>query len=173
MGRVLVVVLSAMAVFVGQARAAVPAGFYEAVKLEPAATFVAGKPVTVSCAKTDAVWQAYVASFGGRADGVGSAPVGGTDVHFAPAVCVNLLEWLRGRSRFVPGFAASLQVFTHEAIHSRGERDEGVTDCAAMHEMPRVGVRFMHVKAGMQLRAVMASAWKYHRTHGPSYLTVC
>jgi ubiquinone/menaquinone biosynthesis C-methylase UbiE len=44
---------------------------------------------------------------------------------------------------------------------------------AAMHEMPGVAVRFFGVTTGKELRALMAQAWKVHRS-GPLYFqTVC
>jgi hypothetical protein len=64
-------------------------------------------------------------------------------------------------------------VLTHEAIHLRGETDDGVTDCAAMHEMAGVAARFFHAPAGKGLRALMAAAWSWHRKAPAEYTTVC
>jgi hypothetical protein len=150
---------------VARADTQVPAGFYNSVRLAPAAAFVAGKPVTVLCAKTASDWQQQ----GGRADSYGLTFPGDNVVKLAPAVC----RFLRATVVNPDGFGASLLVLVHESIHARGESDEGVTDCDAVHEMPRVAVKFFGVKAGKQLRAVMYNAWNLRGREPPQYRTVC
>jgi hypothetical protein len=150
---------------VAHADTQVPAGFYNSIRLAPAAAFVAGKAVTVECAKTAADWQQQ----GGRVDSYGLTFPGTNVVKLAPDVC----RFLRARVVNPDGFGASLLVLVHEAIHARGSVDEGVTDCAAVHEMPRVAVKFFGVKAGKQLRAIMANAWNFRDRSPAQYRTVC
>jgi hypothetical protein len=61
----------------------------------------------------------------------------------------------------------------HESIHQRGVADEAATECEAMHEMPRVAVKFFHVKAGKQLRSLMALAWESHKATPDAYQAIC
>lgn len=147
------------------AQAAPPAGFYESFKLEPAASFVAGKPVKVWCATSQYDWLQYGAKGGEQ----GLTTPGSSEVKIAPDVC----RYLRAAKVNPDGFGASLLVLVHESIHARGERDEGITDCSAVHEMPRVAVRFFRVKAGKQLRAVMANAWRYRSGEPAAYRSTC
>lgn len=144
--------------------AAAPTGFTSAPRLAPAASFVAGKPIAVYCAKTQYDWQQY----GATSREKGLAVPGSSEIKLAPDVC----RYLRA-PKVQDGFAGSLLVLVHEAIHARGTKDEGVTDCAAVHEMPRVAVKFFSVKAGKQLRAVMADAWTLRAREAPAYRTVC
>lgn len=170
MRKLLVVVAAALVA----APTAVAGGFYEAKVLEPAASYVAKKPVKVWCAKTDAAWQAYlVATYGVVGTEHGSAPFGGAAIYLDTEECPPIRQALAGQSVYPPTLAATIEILTHESIHARGERDEGVTDCAAMHEMPGVAVRFFHVRLGKQLRALMAAAWAYHRKAPSQYRMVC
>lgn len=151
-------------------------GFYEAKVLEPAASYVAKKPVAVWCALSPGAWAAHEVERGLNGEADGSAPVGGTEVFLSQNVCPLLRQARRlgPPSLFnLPPTAESIELLTHESIHARGERDEGVTDCAAMHEMPGVAVRFFRVKAGKQLRTLMGDAWSWHDGAPPQYRTVC
>jgi hypothetical protein len=152
-------------------------GFHEAKSLEPAASFVARKPAIVWCANSDASWHAYASSRFGAYDSHGAATPSGQEIWLDAIVCDNLtrLQRLVGPipAKDETSIAGSIEVLTHESIHLRGERDEGVTDCAAMHEMPRVAVTFFRVTAGKRLRALMAAAWPWHRLSPPQYQTVC
>lgn len=152
--------------------AAAPDGFYASPRLAPAASFVAGKPVKVWCAKTEDVWRETMdANGGGEANGL--AVVGSDEMRLSPVICLSLQMKLGGRIVPLNSFAPSLLGLVHEAIHDRGSFDEGKTDCAAVHEMPRVAVKFFKVKPGKQLRAVMAAAWTYRDRLTPPYRTVC
>lgn len=148
-------------------------GFYESRVLEPAASYVAKKPVKVWCAKTTAAWRAWSVAVDLTDGANGSAAVGGTAMHLSHAACPSLRGAAIGIPQYSPTLSATIGGLTHEAIHLRGERDEGVTDCAAMHEMPRVAVLFFGIKPGRQLRELMADAWDYHRSQSAQYLTVC
>jgi hypothetical protein len=80
---------------------------------------------------------------------------------------------LRGRAVETYALAAAIETLTHESIHARGEADEGKTDCAAMHEMPGVAVRFFGFKKRAALRGLMAAAWRYHGRADAIYRSVC
>lgn len=152
--------------------AAAPAGFTAAPRLEPAASFVAGKHVTVWCARSLGEWRQYVAGRS-ESDILGLTVPGSSEIRVAPVVCTNLRAKLNGQVVGNDGFAPSLLLLVHEAVHARGSADEGKTDCAATHETPRVAVKFFRVKAGKQLRAVMAAVWTWRTTSPPAYRTVC
>lgn len=153
---------------------AAPVGFHEARSLEPAASYVARKPVKVWCANTGATWARYVGS-ADPADTLGETVPGSDALRLHPNVCAVFARFEGGSltPQTLPGYATAIETLTHEAIHARGETDEGVTDCDAIHEMPGVAVRFFHVKAGKHLRALMAAAWREHRTKPAAYASVC
>jgi hypothetical protein len=162
------------AALVAAPTAAAADGFYEARVLEPAASYVAGKPIEVWCATSVSAWHSYeIATYGVVGSEHGSAPFGGSVIYLDTEECPPLRQQLSAGGVYVPTLAATVEIITHESIHARGERNEGVTDCDAMHEMPGVAVRFFHVRAGKQLRALMAAAWTVHRAEPLQYLTVC
>lgn len=166
--------VTSAAVSAYSAGVAAPAGFYEGKLLEPAASYVAKKPVVVWCAKTQAGWRETLAPGAGEIDGL--AVPGSSAMRLNPLVCQVIDLWATGQQTPAyaeEGFAEAIETVTHEAVHLRGESDEGVTDCAAMHEMPRVAVRFFHVGPYKQLRALMAAAWGYHRQKPAPYKTLC
>lgn len=150
------------------------AGFYEAKRLEPAASFIARKPVTVWCANNPAAWSAWLAANNDLAlDVIGATYPGTSETHFSPILCANLVLQLTDGGEGYTALAPSIKTLTHESILMRGETDEGTTDCDAMHEMPGVAVRFFKVKAGKQLRTLMAAAWAWHEKEPLVYRTVC
>lgn len=170
------VAIVAVLVFAPAALAAAP-GFTESQRLAPAASFVAGKAAPVFCADDFSVWLEAK-----RTQGFGSGNVvaytdlvGGTGIYLAPDVCSLLHRMAAGKATDpVRAQAVAVETLVHEAIHWRtGSHDEGMVDCAAMHETPRTATRFFHVKAGKQLRAFMAAAWAYHRVKPAAYQTVC
>ena len=111
------------------------------------------KPVQVMCANSDASWHDFTTSqYGANViiDLQGSAEVRGTQLWLSPIACryLNYGASAPLPTLNYPSLAPSINTLTHEAIHLRGESDEGVTECDAMHEIPRVAVRFFHVSAG-------------------------
>lgn len=153
---------------------AAPPGFAEATAFESAASFVAGKPAAIYCAPTDYAWRSYGATVGASANANAvTIPAGGDESALRNDICAFLRDGLARRPVAPVPFAASLLILVHESIHQRGVHDEGQTECAAIHEMPRVAVKFFHVKAGKQLRALMAAAWVSHRMKPPAYQAVC
>lgn len=153
-----VVAFAALA-FAGSAGAALR----EARSLEPAASFVAKKPVMVWCSPLTSKTGEH-----------GLATAGDTALFLDKPACDALLAGLAPRSSvYLPTLASVIAILVHEAIHLRGETDEGVTECAAMHETPGVAVRFFHIKPGKQLRALMAGAWEGYRVEPAVYRSVC
>src|SRR5262245_58604727 len=93
------------------------AGAREAPALEPAASWVAGKPVRVYCDQSLALTTE-----------TGMAVVGGSDVRLAPIVCADLRATLAGRWTAAVGPSASLLTLAHEAEHAQGHALEGETE---------------------------------------------
>lgn len=151
------------------------AAFTRGSVLEPAAAYVAGQPVAVFCASSRAEWeQAKEEHRLAGANAWGFKDAAGIYIH--PNGCRLLRAEAKGRTLTDPlvlqaGFIVTL---VHESIHVRQPLwGEGEVECAAMHEAPRVMVKFFHVKAGKQLRAWMAAAWVVHRSDPPVYQSVC
>jgi hypothetical protein len=156
--------------------AVAPVGFHGSPRLAPAASFVAGKPVTVWCADTQYDWNGYLDSVYGNHDTVsGSTYPGSSDERLSPEVCATLTPAAKATKPVAPTarLGAAILVVTHESIHARGEADEGVTDCAAFHEMPRVAVKFFHVRSGKDLRRLMSYVVAYRSTSAPQFRTGC
>lgn len=169
---VLVAVVVLAAAFTAAAQADPPAGFYESRLLEPAASFVAGKPVKVWCATSQYDWLRFLTATG-RTEANGSAVPGSAELKLSPVVCQNLRLKLARKAVRAAVLGPSLLTLVHESIHDRGTVDEGQTDCNAVHEMPRVAVKFFNVKSGKDLRTVMAATWAYRAKSPAAYRTVC
>lgn len=153
--------------------AAAPSGFTEAKTLEPAASFVAGKAAAVYCPASSYEWSAYVSRYTSAVGVNGLTVPGSSETMLSPAVCSTLVDRLRRRWTDSYDLAAYILTLVHEAVHERGSVDEGQTECAAMHEMPRVAVKYFRVKAGKQLRALMSDAWAFHAAKPAAFRTVC
>ncbi|MGZ4357298.1 MAG: hypothetical protein ACXVRU_10850 [Gaiellaceae bacterium] len=172
MSWVAVSTVAALALATSASVAGPPPGFYEAKALEPAASFVAGKPAHVYCASNHSIWWTF-ANGNGTPDAIALTRAGTDRSEFEPLMCSTLRAQLKRQPVTIYTLAASLRVLVHESIHERGVVTEGEAECSAMHEMPGVAVRFFGVTAGKQVRALMAQAWKSHRA-GPLYFqTVC
>lgn len=128
------------------------------------------------CATSTTAWENVKATEGVAGNdiwGVTDFPTGTIYLH--PNGCRILRLVVKGTPSKDPlilkaGFALTL---VHESIHASGIRDEGITECDAIHQLPGILVRYFHVKPGVQLRAWMAKAWEVHRTDPPSYQAVC
>jgi hypothetical protein len=150
----------------------VPAGFVESKPLEPAASYVARKPVAVQCASSVASWTEWVASNGGSSAN-GSAQPGDTVMYLSPQVCSYLRGWQRGRPVALVSLGPSLLVLTHEAVHLRGLSDEGTVDCDATHEMVAVAQRFFGIRSRATMHELMADVARYRQLEPAVYRTVC
>lgn len=109
------------------------------LRLDAAATEIAGHPVSVHCEAEPAAWAEIVAAnFPGTPFSPdrlqGFAPYGGSVVYLSPANCLTLRAELKaeppaGLLRFT---GEALMTLLHESIHARGVVDEHSTDCAAL-----------------------------------------
>lgn len=149
-------------------------GFYEAKALEPAASFVAGKPAVVYCAESNRTWNEFLTVTGdaGRA-AAGSTVPGSGDEKLYPLACRTLLDHLESRRQSPAFLALSILTLVHEAFHMRGEWNEGQTDCDAFHAMPRIAVEFFHVRPGAELRELMVQASDWRGREPLWYRTYC
>lgn len=153
------------------APAAGAGGFVRAKPLEPAASYVARKPVKVWCAKTDTAWRTFLTARYDTVETHGwTAQAGANQTYIDSDACLILLDV---KTETLARIGAAAEILTHESIHMRGEANEGITDCDAMHETPGVVVRFFGIKAGKQLRSLMAQLWVWHRKSPPAYVAVC
>jgi hypothetical protein len=151
-----------------------PRGFTRGTTLEPAATYVAKAPVKVWCANSPRSWHAFMIRTYGSDNGSNGSAIPGVDEVFLPPKVCYPLELSATGLKFLPDeLAPPIELLTHEAIHARGESNQGTTDCDAVHEMPGVAVRFFHVSPGEQLRDLMAEAWAWRDKSASMYRTVC
>lgn len=164
--------VAALAISASSAAPARPHGFYEAKALDSAASFVARKPAHVYCAHNHAIWR-DAANANATPTAVALTRAGTNRSELEPLICSTLIAKLDRLPVSTYDFALSLRVLVHEAIHERGVVLEGEAECSAMHEMPRVAVRFFGVASGKELRALMAQAWKSHFAAPLYYQTVC
>ena len=125
--------VAALALAASASAAGSPPGFYEAKALEPAASFVAGKPAHIYCADNHSVW-ADAADGNETPDALALTRAGSDRSEFEPLICSTLLAQLGRLPVAVYTFAESLRVLVHESIHQRGVVTEGRAECSAMHE---------------------------------------
>ena len=103
-------------------------------RLQREATTIAGLPVRIEC-------NEY--GFAGiRSDALGVAFQQRRLAYLRPTICRDLHELRVDRSPHGDRTAESLLVLAHEAVHLRGERREGVTECLALQEGVALGRRF-------------------------------
>lgn len=103
-------------------------------RLTREAARVAGRPVRVACDDG----YAYT---GLGSDALGVAfPTRGL-AYLRPAVCRTLHDALRGDRPETDDAAEAVLVLAHEAVHLRGERREGVTECLALQDGVAVAAR--------------------------------
>jgi hypothetical protein len=154
---------------------AIQPGFHEAKQLEPAASYVARKPIVVTCADSADTWRAFLdANYPPGTKANGSTQPGSSVIQLAPAACPALGGQLsHPRADPAYAFAASLQILVHESLHAAGMTDEAETDCSAVHRVPGIATRFFHVKAGKHLRALMTLVWAYRATGPETQRSVC
>lgn len=160
-------------VLLGWVQAAAAAGFVKSSVLAPAASFVAGKPVTVLCAGSDSAWDAYkVAAYGANDGGNGSTVAGSSTIRLSYLVCESIRLHLQGRVVPLKTLGPTIEVLTHESIHARGVSDEGVADCDAIRQMPNVATTFLHFTT-KTLALLMTAARAWRNTEAAAYRTVC
>jgi hypothetical protein len=166
-------VVSAVVLAIVPAAHAAPRDFVRAPILEPVASYVAKKPVSVWCARSDTAWVAGLASVGLPASAHGTSNVRRREIWLEKVICDNLAIAIRTA---VPpsgygALAPSILVFVHEAVHLRGVLGEGKADCTATRELPDLAVRFF----GRQLVVpqLMKEVARYRKAGKAVYRTVC
>lgn len=156
-----------LAELVATAALAVLPGFTEAPRLEPAASFVAGKHVAVYCGDTSTLSDD---------EPMGMADVAGSRIFLHDSfVCVPLL-YLRVKAADIgpEDFGRALHTLVHESLHVRGVTDESATDCAALRQDASAGILFFGLRGRrLFLRDMMRAAWQAHRETPPQYRTLC
>lgn len=147
----------------------VPPGFREAPQFEPAASFVAAKPVHVYCALTAAVINATVGA--NASDVQGATPViGGNVIYLSPLTCAFLNAWRNGKKpKNLYGVAGSLQTLAHESEHAKGIPDETDADCASLKWMVPMTRKFFPLRKRITMHNLMAIAWEMHYAKAPEY----
>jgi hypothetical protein len=137
-----------------------PAGFRESFRLEVPASFVAGRPVQVWCARNDSVWRAAKRA----ADGHGYALTQAGISFYPDGTCTTLEAW-RASSRVTSLFGLDLLVLIHESFHAGGLTDEEGTQCQAKKKLAEVAIRFFGFKPrSPEIRKLVRLA--YVRSHG-------
>lgn len=145
-----------------------PAGFRESPKLEPVASFIAGRPAQVWCATSSEAWQAAVTkAFPGSTTFVDafSWPYEAM-TFYRPDICDVFEQWDPstrpvGKTRFAfDVFAGNLITFVHESIHAGGFVDELQTQCRAKRKIAEVAIRFFGFKPRTdRIRQLIRSAY--------------
>jgi hypothetical protein len=148
--RFLLVAIAALAIV--PAALAAPPGFTRQVRLEPAASWAAQKPVRVYC--------------GPMVDASGRGLLGGDELWLEGSGCVLLLRRNAGRpvrdELEADKLAWFLLTLAHEVQHVRGVRSEAVAECTALRVMPSMASRFFGYKTWRARHDLMALAWQTH-----------
>lgn len=153
---------------------AAPPGFVRALELEPAASFVARKSVTVWCATSTATWAAGLRSIGLPASAHGTANLERREVWLEKVICDNLAIAARYgvATDGYRALAPSVLVLVHESIHLRGVLDEGKADCVAARAIPNVAPRFFG-RRPLVVSLLVKEVARYRDASKPVYRTVC
>ena len=117
-----------------------PAGFRESFRLEAPASFVAGRPTQVWCARNDSAWRAKRAAGG---HGWAFTEAG---ISFYPQGICTTLEARKANSSPSSLFSLDLIILVHESLHAGGLTDEQVTQCQAKKKLAEVAIRFFGFK---------------------------
>ena len=99
------------------------------------ASRIAGRPVRIRCDES-------YAFTGAGSDTLGIAFPGSRLAYLDPSICRALYDLaFAGKESGGEQVADALVVLAHEAVHLRGERREGVTECLALQEAGPLAVR--------------------------------
>lgn len=147
-----------------------PEGFRESVRLTPIAAALAGKPVAVHCATTDAAWAALLKPYDYPAD-VDAITIFSYDTSYlSPVTCRRLEGWLRGKNAPT---AAQLGIvvlsLTHEAMHLRGILDERGAECGAMARLRSVLRVHFKIRRETTMRVALSAARALHNMKPAAY----
>lgn len=103
-------------------------------RLTREAALIAGRPVVLEC-------DERYSFTGARSDALGVAFPRRALTYLHPSVCRTLHDVVAGETDRRPRTAEAIVVLAHEAVHLRGERREGVTECLALQEGVGLGER--------------------------------
>ncbi len=125
---------------------------------------------------SQANWDSFLAAHnetGVDVNGV-TLPVGGNESYLSPEICATLLGRVNGKPVILDALGASVDVLAHEAIHMRGESDEGVTECAAIRAVPGFLVKRWGFRKGSRAyKQTLLGARSYHARLASQYRTIC
>jgi hypothetical protein len=110
-------------------------------RLDAAASWVAGRAITVRCETDQATWDAE--SGNDLAPGFIRSGYysGGSTINIGPWGCLRLHSALEKHgSVLLHELAQAMHTLTHESIHARGVEDEGETDCISLGLVDEVAV---------------------------------
>jgi hypothetical protein len=156
--------------FVAAASAgAAPPGFWRSARLAPAATFVAGKPVAVYCAPTQAAINQTVSA--DATSVLGATPmIGSNEIYLAPITCAYLNAWLNGKKvANLYGVAVAMETLAHEAELARGSGDETTATCLGLRAMPKMVTKFFPLKKRESLHDLIGDAYSFWETQSSLY----
>jgi hypothetical protein len=113
------------------------------VRLDPVASYIAGRPATVWCADSQAAFEAAEPrNIPSQATGFAHPTT--AEAFLRPETCATLERWLHAPQRWKPSsiFADSLPVLVHESVHTRGVTDEHATECETLRRTAEVAIRW-------------------------------
>lgn len=117
---------------------------------DAAASYIAGKPVSVYCEDDQIIWDDYLwndwSLIGSQVNGY-TKPWAEQVTYLSPRVCLTLLLYLENDWRDAILFGRALHTFIHEAVHLRGNGiyDEHLTDCITLTKVREVAMKFFKV----------------------------
>jgi hypothetical protein len=126
--------------------------------LDNAASFVAGKPVSVYCEYSWSAWLKFFADRGRDGSTVnGYTNINSPVVYVSPAVCETLHGLIGQRDIGAYHAALALLTLAHEAQHQRGVLDEGAADCAALAQVGALAVSYFGIPATVQTQRIVVT----------------
>jgi hypothetical protein len=143
-------------------------GVHEESRLEPIASFVAGKPVKVFCGNDAQGWADAVTSvFHAPITNVGGFSfIEQGEAYVNPVRCNTVLDFKTAK---LSDLAVALLTVVHESVHvGTGSRDEWATDCTAVSDM--WGAGWMLGIRQPQLARLHALTLAEHLRKSPDYV---
>lgn len=137
---------------------------FESLLSSKATLLADGKPADVKCAT---VFQSVYDKFG--LAGTGNPTTG--EIVLQYPTCNDLRDYLEAPETASQKAITSLHVFTHEAMHVRGEMNEQKTDCQAIQRNVRAA-RMLGVRAHIAEVSALAYYEGPYRTH-PYFSAEC
>jgi hypothetical protein len=149
-------------------------GVHRETRLEPIASFAAGKPVKVFCGDDLEGWaKAVVYAFNGAPPPAlpsGFALIAEGEAYVTPSYCGTLTLALQGQSQQTDFLARSMLGLVHESVHvGTGSPDEWATDCTALSDTWTVAWIYFGIRQP-QLGEIYAAALKLHLSYPTDYV---